>query len=378
VAMSKAPDIDLQALGQDVDLDLLRGIALGGKRSHELQFLLASQTASAASDYQALALTVANLSVPHEDAQRTFVELLQHQARLGQAVGRPVGLKAAAMDLVEALETALKIEDDVAQPSYWQLEQMAYRDQLTGVRNFRFFSGRLPEELQRARRYRHQLSLVMLDIDHFKKFNDTHGHQAGNLALQHLVRVLQDTVRETDMVARYGGEEFAIILPETTKRLAHELAARVRANIEASPVVINGNDHRITVSLGLATFPRDVNNWQALVECADQALYRSKQEGRNRVTVYAPDSTVIFRYRPEAGQAVERCSVVGDFNGWDVRADPMNPQEDGSFWAKVGLIPGTYEYKFVLNGEKWINDPSASESISDGYWGHNSILHVKG
>lgn len=374
--MSPLNDTNFKAIGETVDLDLLRGVALGGKRSHELQFLLASQAEHA--DYQALALTVANLSVTPEAAQASFEALNQHQARLTQALGRPIGVKAAALDLVEAIETALQVEDEISQPSYWQLEQMAYRDQLTGVRNFRFFSGRLPEELQRAKRYRHQLSLIMLDIDHFKKFNDSYGHQAGNLALQHLVRVIQDTVRETDLVARYGGEEFAIILPETTKRLGHELAGRVRANIEANPVPLEGHQHRITVSLGLATFPRDVNNWQALVESADKALYQSKQSGRNRVTVYAPDSTVVFRYQPAAGERVEHCAVVGDFNGWDPRADPMNPQEDGHFWAKVGLIPGTYEYKFVLNGDKWINDPSAGESISDGYWGQNSILHVKG
>jgi diguanylate cyclase (GGDEF)-like protein len=370
-------ETDLQALAQTVDLDLLRGIALGGKRSHELQFLLASQAGQAA-DYQALALAVANLSVPHEEAQRSFDAVVRHQDEMEKALQRPVGLKSAALDLVERLEAAAKIEEDSSQPSYWQLEQMAFRDQLTGVRNFRYFSSRLPEELQRARRYRHQLSLIMLDIDHFKKFNDTYGHQAGNVALQHLVRILQDTVRETDMVARYGGEEFALVLPETTKRLAAELANRVRANVEANPVPLAGSQHRITVSLGLATFPRDVNNSQSLIECADKALYQSKQGGRNRVTIYAPSSTVIFRFRPPAGETVERCAVVGDFNGWDLRADPMNPQEDGSFWAKVGLIPGTYEYKFVLNNEKWINDPTAGESISDGYWGQNSILHVKG
>jgi diguanylate cyclase (GGDEF)-like protein len=372
-----SPASDLQNLAQQIDLDLLRGIALGGKRSHELQFLLASQVGAQTADFQALALAVANLSVPHDEARRSFEAVQAHQGQLVQSLGRPVGLKAAALDLVEQLEQALKVQEDPSQPSYWQLEQMAFRDQLTGVHNFRYFSSRLPEELQRARRYRHQLSLIMLDIDHFKKFNDTYGHQSGNLALQHLVRILQDTVRETDIVARYGGEEFALILPETTKRLAAELANRVRANVEANPVALAGSQHRITVSLGLATFPRDVNNWQALVECADKALYQSKQGGRNRVTIYAPPSTVVFRYRPPAGESVERCAVVGDFNGWDVRADPMAPQEDGSFWAKVGLIPGTYEYKFVLNQDRWINDPTAGESISDGYWGQNSILHVK-
>ncbi|HTB22254.1 MAG TPA: diguanylate cyclase [bacterium] len=370
-------EIDYTAEGQAVDLELMRGLALGGKSSLELEFLVSSQSAGKA-DYQALALTVANLSVPDEDAKATFERLIVHQERMQAALGRHVGMKAAAMDLLENVERALKVEADSASPSYWQLEQMAYRDQLTGLRNFRFFSTRIVEEVQRAKRYRHQLSLLMLDIDHFKKFNDTHGHQAGNHALQHLARVVGDTVRDTDSVARYGGEEFAFILPETSKRLAFELAERVRANVESSPVVLQGHHHKITVSLGLATIPRDAFSWQALVEAADQALYQSKQSGRNRVTLFAPGNSVVFRYRPEAGARIGSCSVVGNFNGWDPLADPMNAQEDGAFWLKVGLIPGTYEYKFVVNQEQWIADPLAPERISDGYWGHNSILHLKG
>jgi len=373
----KITEIDYTAEGQAVDLELLRGLALGGKRSHELAFLLASQS-SGRSDYQALALAVANQSVPEKEAQTTFEHLMAHQERMEAALGRPVGLKAAAMDLLENVELALKTDQDSASPSYWQLEQMAYRDQLTGLRNFRFFSTRIVEEVQRAKRYRHQLSLVMLDIDHFKNFNDTHGHQAGNTALQHLARVVDETVRDTDSVARYGGEEFAFILPETTKRMAQELAERIRGNIESSPVVLNGHHHKITVSLGVATIPRDAFSWQALVEAADKALYQSKQEGRNRVSLFQPSASVVFRYRPEPGTGVHSCSVVGNFNGWDPLADPMHAQEDGGFWLKVGLIPGTYEYKFVVNQGQWIPDPLAHERISDGYWGHNSILHLKG
>jgi diguanylate cyclase (GGDEF)-like protein len=370
-------EIDFENEGKLVDLELLRGLALGGKRSLELEFLLASQT-TGRPDYQALALAVANLSVPEEEAQATFGHLAAHRARMQEALGRPIGIKAAALDLLENIERALKIEQGSESPSYWQLEQMAYRDQLTGLHNFRFFSARLAEEAQRAKRYRHQLSLVMLDIDHFKKFNDTHGHQAGNLALQHLAGVVQSTVRDTDSVARYGGEEFALILPETTKRLAHELAERVRANVESSPVLLGGHHHKVTVSLGVATMPRDAFGWQPLVEAADQALYHSKKSGRNRVSLFVPASDVTFRYRPEPGSAVRSCSVVGNFNGWDPMADPMNAQEDGTFWLHVGLIPGTYEYKFVVNHDTWIADPLAAERISDNYWGYNSIVHLKG
>jgi diguanylate cyclase (GGDEF)-like protein len=370
-------EIDYKTEGENLDLDLLRGVALGGKRSLELEFLLASQNSGAA-DYQALALTVANQSVPEDTARATFLALTGHQERLAAALGRPIGLKAVGMDLLENVERALKIEEDSATPSYWQLEQMAYRDQLTGLHNYRFFSNRLPEEVKRAKRYKHQLSLVMVDIDHFKKFNDTHGHQAGNTALQHLSKVMGETVRETDLVARYGGEEFALILPETTKRLAHEMAERVRANVEANPVLLGDHHHRVTVSMGVATFPRDASAWQILVEVADKALYESKRNGRDRVTVYSPPTAVTFRYRPEIDAKVTACSVVGNFNGWDPLADPMHAQEDGGFWLKVGLIPGTYEYKFVINGSTWIADPLAQERITDGYWGHNSILHLKG
>ena len=371
------PEIDYKTEGEAVTLELLRGVALGGKRSQELEFLVASQISGDRPDYQALALTVANESVPEESAKATFRRLLTHQERMQSALGRPIGLKAAAMDLLENVERALQVEDDGASPSYWQLEQMAYRDQLTGLRNYRFFSNRLPEELQRAKRYRHQLSLVMLDIDHFKKFNDTHGHQAGNVALQYLARVVDEALRETDVVARYGGEEFAIILPETTKRLANELAERVRANVEAGPVRLGEHHHRLTVSLGVATFPRDASSWQTLVEVADKALYKSKQDGRDRVSAYVPPTAHTFRYRPEAGTLVRSCSVVGSFNGWDTAADPMHAQEDGGFWLKIGFIPGTYEYKFVVN-DQWIHDPLAQERITDGYWGYNSILQFKG
>ena len=368
---------DFASLGRELDLTLLRAIALGGKRSGEIGLLLDSQLSGQA-DYQALALMVADLSVPEETAARTFHILSIHQTLLTTEVGRAVGLKTAALDLLENVEQVLKLEEGGQAPSYYQLEQMAFYDQLTGLQNFRFFSTRIEEELRRAQRYRHQLSLLMLDIDHFKKFNDTHGHPAGNVALRNLAAQLKDAVRETDIVCRYGGEEFCIILPETTKRLAVEMAGRIRGNIEASPVALeDGSHHYITVSLGAATFPRDAWSREALIEGADSALYLSKKAGRNRVTAYQPPDAVVFRYRPEASAKVERVSVVGNFNGWDPLADPMHPQEDGSFFGKVNLIPGTYEYKFVLNNEHWFADPASGEYISDGYWGHNSILRHK-
>ena len=150
------------------------------------------------------------------------------------------------------------------------------------------------------------------------------------------------------------------------------LTAVVRNPAGAAVIVVG-----LMASLGLSTFPRDAWTMEALVEAGDQALYQSKKSGRNRVQAFQPADQAVFRYRPAPGTTVRQVSVVGNFNGWDPLADPLSPQEDGSFFGKVHLIPGTYEYKFVLNNEHWIADPGSGEYISDGYWGQNSMIHVK-
>jgi hypothetical protein len=189
-------------------------------------------------------------------------------------------------------------------------------------------------------------------------------------------KVLQAQARETDLAARYGGEEFAVILPETTKRAAVELAERVRSQLEGTPIQLqNGERHRITASQGVATFPRDSYTADKLIEGADQALYWAKQRGRNRVEIFTPSTFVELSYAPGAKE-VESVSVVGNFNGWNVKADPMVQQADGSWRNKIFLVPGTYEYKFVVNGDQWICDPRCPDSVGDGYWGKNSIVTV--
>ena len=368
--------MDFSNIATDLDVPLLRALALGGKHSREIQLLLDSVEGHEGEN-QSLALVLADLSMSDDSARRTFDYLKQHQRELGEKLGRSVGMKTSALDLLEGVETALKLQGEGDSLTYYELEKMAFRDQLTGLYNYRYFSRRIKEEIRRAQRYRHQLSVLMLDIDHFKRFNDTHGHRAGNLALQTLSGILRHESRETDLVARYGGEEFVFILPETTKRLAHELAERVRASVASTPVVFeDGSYHRITASLGVATYPRDAWSSEAILECSDTALYRAKKLGRNRVSVYAPSTEAVLRYRPRPGEHVESVSVVGSFNGWDPYADPMHSQEDGSFYTKIGLIPASYEYKFLINGTKWIPDPDSKEFINDGYWGNNSKLRV--
>jgi len=167
-----------------------------------------------------------------------------------------------------------------------RLAQLAVTDGLTGLYNHRHFHERLTLEVERSQRSGLPLSLLMLDVDHFKQFNDTYGHPSGDEVLRQLARVLGDTRRANDVVARYGGEEFAVILVDTPKFTAAKVAERVRERIydndfsEAAP-----RAGRLSVSIGVATFPDDGTDAEALVRSADTALYAAKRAGRNRVVL---------------------------------------------------------------------------------------------
>ena len=160
-----------------------------------------------------------------------------------------------------------------------RLQEMAVTDDLTGLRNRIALRQKLTEECQRAKRYRLSLALVMMDVDHFKSFNDTFGHPAGDDVLRIVSRLLQEKARATDIVARYGGEEIAILLPNTDLDGATALAERFRHAIENA----NWERRPVTASFGVATWTETMNGPDELIAAADQALYRAKERGRNRV-----------------------------------------------------------------------------------------------
>lgn len=164
-----------------------------------------------------------------------------------------------------------------------QLTTLATTDGLTGMNNHRAFQERLAEEFAKTQRYKTPISLILLDVDLFKSYNDTFGHPEGDLVLKTVARVLQEAARETDYVCRYGGEEFVIILPNTEAQGAIEAAERLRAATEAHPWPLRP----ITASLGVATLQADLTTEQELFTQADRALYASKERGRNQVTHFA-------------------------------------------------------------------------------------------
>ena len=169
-----------------------------------------------------------------------------------------------------------------------QLTDMANRDPLTGLYNHRFFREALEKEVSRSARHGRVFSLVFVDIDHFKAYNDTYGHLAGDELLKHLARIFETHSRKSTITARYGGEEFVLLVPETDGEGAAALAEKLRRIVEDHP--FRGSDSqslgRITLSMGVATYPAAGEEATILIDHADKALYRSKHNGRNTVSVW--------------------------------------------------------------------------------------------
>lgn len=180
------------------------------------------------------------------------------------------------------------------------LEQQSTRDALTGVRNRAFFDQKLSAEIKRSRRERSTLGLLMIDIDHFKAFNDNHGHLVGDLVIKEVANCLQQELkRSTDHLCRYGGEEFAIILPNTDKDGAMVLAEQVRLCLENQRIQYEDLELSISVSIGCYAAVAEISSTNAeYIQAADIALYQAKNEGRNRV-VCSPEVVIPVQETPD-------------------------------------------------------------------------------
>ena len=178
----------------------------------------------------------------------------------------------------------ITVQDVTEIASYEQkLIDMNLRDSLTGAYNRRFMTNRLDEEFERHRRYSRSLSLLMIDIDHFKTINDTYGHLCGDIILKSVANGISSILRKVDLLVRYGGEEFCGILPETNLDSAMILAERIRRTVEKQDHLFHGEVVKITVSIGVHEFSGDLESPDFLLKKADEALYAAKMAGRNQV-----------------------------------------------------------------------------------------------
>ncbi len=198
------------------------------------------------------------------------------------------------MELFARVRSLLRIKDlndqlnekvDELEEAKELLRQQAITDGLTGLYNYRHFKEQLLMELNRAQRHNINVSLIMLDIDYFKHYNDTNGHPAGDVILKELAELLKSNVRKIDLAARYGGEEFALVLMETNKESARFVAEKIRRLVEEHHFAYEEKqpNGKITISTGVATFPEDEKDFDGLVKVADERLYLAKQAGRNLI-----------------------------------------------------------------------------------------------
>jgi diguanylate cyclase (GGDEF)-like protein len=222
---------------------------------------------------------------------RLAVENLLRQFRLDRE-NRKLLLDLASRNrelerLNHSLEQAVGRRTQELAEANARLAQLAVTDGLTGLYNHRHFHERLALEVERSGRTGSALTLFMIDVDHFKKYNDRNGHPAGDEVLRQLSRVLADGRRVNDFCARYGGEEFAVVLIDTSKLAGYQLAEKLREriNLHAFPHAEKQPAGALTVSVGVASFPEDAGDSEALVRSADAALYKAKDAGRNRVVL---------------------------------------------------------------------------------------------
>jgi len=180
-----------------------------------------------------------------------------------------------------------------------EIKKFSITDPLTKCYNRGYLMEHLSKEIKRSKRYKHSLHIVMIDVDHFKKINDTYGHQAGDLVLQEYVRCIMSTIREgVDWLARYGGDEFILVLPETDLDKAWKVVERIRCLISEMVIPLEGEEIKITASFGISGFGHGIDGEEVLakllIEKADKCLYEAKEAGRNRIVGEGMNETILI------------------------------------------------------------------------------------
>ena len=172
---------------------------------------------------------------------------------------------------------------------YHQVQELSITDSLTRLLNRRYFLKRLDEELARSKQFKLEFSFLMVDIDNFKEYNDHFGHLVGDIVLREVSSIIQENTRQIDLLGRYGGEEFSILLTETSKDNAYLAAERIRSSLETKKIKAYDEELKVTISIGLCSFPDDANSAEEIIDISDSALYEAKHKGKNQVSIYNKD-----------------------------------------------------------------------------------------
>ncbi len=222
-----------------------------------------------------------------------------------------VDARIKAMIKKRALYLELERKNLQLEQTNIKLEDMTITDEKTSLFNYRYFKTKLQEEFKRAKRYETPLSLIMVDLDDFKEINDCLGHQKGDNVLRELAEILHSNARETDFASRYGGEEFSIILPNTDSYMAKQVAERIRQAVSAHQFLKEEKPTTMTISAGISTYPDqqgEIINDNDLIKAADAALYKAKDQGKNRIKIHG--GTIISPALEKGAQGEEEIKEI--------------------------------------------------------------------
>jgi diguanylate cyclase (GGDEF)-like protein len=263
-------DVDMVFVAEEAE-DL--PMSVGQRRHHKLV-----QEERGDQLYVDMLFVLTHAFFPREQAPVLWHAILEHKKELRRLLGRNPGVSVAALDYMKNLQGVIHKPVVLAEERLDSVAEVALRDGLTGLYDHSAFHTKLGQEIARFNRYGNEASIVLLDIDHFKRFNDKHGHRKGDGILRELADIIRSETRDLDVAARYGGEEFCIVLPHSSEQEAYHFAERLRRHVENR---FSRND-RVTVSLGVANCPLHGKTAASLIDAADAAMYQAKADGRNR------------------------------------------------------------------------------------------------
>ncbi len=277
--------------------------------------------------YARLLHIMCHLRLAPAEAKKTWEAIMAHRDTMEEKLGRSTGFRVAMLDYFINESRELKNPKVIEIHVYAETARQAAVDELTGIFNRRFFDAAIERELKQAARRNRELSLLILDIDNFKKINDTHGHTTGDAVISALGKLLKRQIRSEDTPCRIGGEEFALLLPETGVEGAEIVAEKIRH--EFSKLKIASTD--LSVSGGLATYPADAASSADLIDRADQMLYFAKYSGKNRVISYASNKRRHIRYPLEWELAItKQAGKTGKSRSQDVSIEGISFELDES------------------------------------------------
>lgn len=268
---------------KELSLDFVS--ALAGDRSlnsNEIKLFQRLSKKRGQTLYVDLLFVLTHQYYPEETASSLWNQILEHKKCVSKTLRRNIGITVAALDYLGNVHNKLEAPTVISEHKISQIAEIAIKDGLTQLFDVTTFRAKLETEVRRYKRYGSEVSVLMIDIDDFKQFNDAHGHQKGDQVLAEMASIIKKATRDLDICSRYGGEEFSVILPQTAYKAALTIAERIRRRIELKYKKGSG----ITVSIGYAMCPEDGKSASVLVKKADKALYFSKANGKNQVTAY--------------------------------------------------------------------------------------------